>query len=118
VQIRGIEGLTTAQVEAEVQAGARFVFFESCISLIFVTWRRPSDIFLLRKGERGLVRGLPYTLLTLVLGWWGIPWGLVYTPVALITNLGGGRDVTDEACALLRASAGPENSGSDQGRGS
>jgi hypothetical protein len=106
MRIRGIETLTAAEVEAELEAGGRFVFFELCISLVLVTWRRPTDIFLLRAGERGLVRGLPFTLLTLLLGWWGLPWGLVYTPQALLTNLSGGRDVTAEARALLQASAG------------
>jgi hypothetical protein len=104
---RGIGSLTAKQVEAQLDAGGRFVYFEFCVSLLFVTWRRPSDLFLLRPGERGLARGLPYTLLTLLLGWWGLPWGLVYTPRALLTNLGGGQDVTDQARELLRASAGP-----------
>jgi hypothetical protein len=107
VRIRGTESLTVTQVQAELEAGARFVFFEYCISLVFVTLRRPTDIFLLRAGERGLLRGLPYTLASLFLGWWGVPWGLVYTPQVLLTNLGGGRDVTEAARALLLASSGP-----------
>jgi hypothetical protein len=105
MRIRGVESLTDEQVEAAIQAGGRFVFFESCISLLLVTWRWPSDIFLLRPGERGLARGLPYTLLTLFLGWWGLPWGLVYTPQALFANLAGGHDVTEETRALLRLTA-------------
>jgi len=106
VQIRGIEGWTLAHIEAELQAGGRFVYFESCISFVFVTWRGASDVYLLRKGERGVVRGLPYLLVTLLLGWWGLPWGLVYTPQVLLTNLGGGRDVTEQTRALLRGGAG------------
>lgn len=107
MRVRGLGSLTTDQIEAELAAGGRLVFFEACISLLFVTWRRPSDLFFLRRGERGLVRGLPYTLLTLLLGWWGIPWGLLYTPVVLVTNLRGGRDVTADARSLLLAGAGP-----------
>jgi hypothetical protein len=117
MRIRGIEGLTAEQVEAQVQAGGRFVFFECCVSLVFVTWRRPTDIFLLRPGERGLARSLPYTLLTFLLGWWGLPWGLVYTPRALLTNLSGGQDVTEEARALLRISSGTEGPASEQDGG-
>jgi hypothetical protein len=30
------------------------------------------------------------------LGWWGVPWGLIYTPLTLWTNLSGGRAVTAE----------------------
>src|SRR5262245_55677327 len=72
----------------------RLVFYEYCISFVFITLRRPSRVVQLKAGERGLVRGLPYTLLTLLLGWWGIPWGLVYTPLVLWTNLSGGREIT------------------------
>jgi hypothetical protein len=104
MQIRGIEGRSFADVEAELQAGSRFVFFEYCISLVFVTLRRPSAIVLLRPGELGLARGLPYTLVSLLLGWWGLPWGLVYTPVVLFTNLSGGRDVTAAVRAYLQSS--------------
>lgn len=103
MRVRGIETLTPAQLEAELCGGARFVFFEYCISLIFVTLRRPSSVVLLRRGQRGLVRGLPYTLLSLLLGWWGLPWGLIYTPLAVFTNLRGGRDVTAEVNTFLRS---------------
>lgn len=74
----------------------RVVFYEVCLSLVLVTLRRPSRLYRLRPGEWGLWRGLPYTLVTLLLGWWGAPWGLVYTPRVLWTNLSGGREVTPE----------------------
>jgi hypothetical protein len=66
-----------------------------------VTLRRPTDIFFLRADQYGWPRGLPYSLLSLLFGWWGIPWGLIYTPLTLFTNLCGGRDVTTEVRALL-----------------
>jgi len=105
MHLRGIDALTLADVEAKLREGARFVFFEYCISLIFVTLRRPSAVVLLRKDELGLVRGLPYTLISLLLGWWGLPWGIVYTPMAVFTNLSGGREVTAEVYAFLQSSA-------------
>jgi hypothetical protein len=74
--------------------GGRLVFYEYCISLLFITLRRTSRLHYLRPGESGLMKGLPYTCLTLLLGWWGIPWGIIYTPLAVLTNLTGGRDVT------------------------
>jgi hypothetical protein len=72
----------------------RLVFYECCISLIFITLRRPSRLYRLRVGEWGLLRGLPYTMVSLLLGWWGVPWGLIYTPLTLWTNLSGWREVT------------------------
>jgi hypothetical protein len=102
MKLNGIETLTAADVDAELRRGGRFVFFEYCISLVFVTLRRPSAVVLLRPGERGLARGLPYTALSLLLGWWGLPWGLIYTPLAVFTNCRGGRDVTAEVQAFLQ----------------
>ena len=37
-----------------------------------------------------------FTLLTLVLGWWGIPWGPIYTIGSIYTNFNGGKDVVSE----------------------
>jgi hypothetical protein len=73
------------------------VYYEYCISLGFLTPRRPSALYHLRAGESGIWKGLPYTVLSLLLGWWGIPWGLIYTPLTLWTNLRGGVEV--QTCA-------------------
>lgn len=86
--------MTPEERGREVTAGGRFVFYEYCISLIIVTLRRPTDIYFLRPGEYGLLRGLPFSLISFFLGWWGVPWGIIYTPLTLITNFSGGRDVT------------------------
>ena len=102
MRIRGADNLTPAQLADELAAGGRVVFYEYCISLIVLTLRCPTDLYLLRPGEGGVWRGLPYTLLSLLLGWWGIPMGILYTPLAVLTNLGGGCDVTDEVRTLLR----------------
>jgi hypothetical protein len=97
----GIDHLTPQQLERELQAGGRFVFYEYCISLIFISLRQPTAVYFLRAGQSGLVRGLPYTFVSLLLGWWGLPWGLIYTPLTVLTNLSGGRDVTPEVYAVL-----------------
>src|SRR5438132_5418916 len=104
MRIYGIEKPTAAEVEAALAAGGRFVLFEYCISLVLVTLRRPSGLYFMRRGESGLLRSLPYTAVSLLLGWWGVPWGLVCTPSVVLTNLSGGRDVTAEVrTQLLRA---------------
>ena len=77
-------------------SGERLVFYEYCISLVFITLRRPSRLYRVPADSLGLLPGLRYTLLTLLLGWWGIPWGLIYTPLVLWTNFSGGREITAE----------------------
>jgi len=101
--IRGIANLTVAEVEAAVAKGARFVFYEYCISLLVITLRKPTDVFFLQPNDLGIVRGIPYALLSFFFGWWGVPWGLVYTPLTLFTNLTGGREVTAEVMAILQS---------------
>ncbi len=101
MQIDGINGLTHAQLRTAIFEGGRFVFFEYCVSFVVFTLRRPSDIRFLRQGQWGWFHGLPYTLLSLLFGWWGLPWGLLYTPIVVLTNLTGGCDVTAQTCAFL-----------------
>jgi hypothetical protein len=105
MEIKGVEGMTVEQVQAEIQLGGKFVFYQYCISVLVMTFQRPTDIVFIRAGESAVTKGLPYTLLSLVAGWWGIPWGPIYTIGSLVTNLGGGKDVTNEVLAQFRGAA-------------
>ncbi len=67
-KIRGIEGMKQGELDFEIQRGAKFVLFQYCISIVILTFRRPSDIYFLRQGENSVVKGLPFTLLSLVGG--------------------------------------------------
>ncbi len=77
----------------------RYVFFEACVSFGIFTLRIPSAIRYIPPGRRAWIAGLPFTCLSMLLGWWGLPWGLIYTPLVVVTNLSGGCDVTDEILA-------------------
>ena len=101
MKIRNIEGLAATDFEQEVANGARFVFYSYCISLLVVTLRRPSDVYFIPAGQRRSSKGWPFTTLSLVLGWWGIPWGPVYTVSSIGSNLNGGKDVTEEVMATV-----------------
>lgn len=97
--ISGLEGLSDQEVNAQLANGARFVVFSYTFSLLVVTFKRSSPIFFIRSGEGTFTKALPYTLISLVFGWWGFPWGFIYTPMSLATNLGGGKDVTAQLLA-------------------
>jgi hypothetical protein len=100
-RIRGLEGLSADQVNFELQRGAKFVLFQYCISVLVMTFKRGSDIFFIRSGESAVTKGLPYSLLSFVAGWWGIPWGPIWTVGSLVTNFKGGKNVTSEVIASL-----------------
>ena len=98
--ISGMEGLSDQEVHAQLANGARFVMFSYTVSVLVMTFKRNSPIFFIRPGEGTFAKALPYTLISLFFGWWGIPWGFIYTPMSLATNLGGGKDVTAQLLAV------------------
>lgn len=106
MRIRGIDNLSTDEIRFEVQRGAKFVLYSYCVSVVVLTFRRTSDVYFLRSGESPVMKGLPWTLLTVLLGWWGIPWGPIYSIQSLILNLSGGKDVTSQLVAVGAADAG------------
>ena len=78
-KIVGIDNMTGTQLNQELQQGAKFVIFEYCISIVIMTFKRPSAIYYIRPGEGTVGKSIGFTLLTVVMGWWGIPWGPIYT---------------------------------------
>jgi hypothetical protein len=96
VKIIGAEGLSGTEIQNEINRGAKFVMYQYCISILIMTFKRPSDIYFVRSGENAVTKGLGFTLVSLLLGWWGIPWGPIYTIGSLFTNFGGGKDVTQQ----------------------
>lgn len=102
-EIKNIEGLTTNEINIELSNGAKFVVFQYCISIIVMTFKRNSSIYFIRAGESTIKHSIGLTLLTLLLGWWGIPWGPIYTIGSLASNIGGGKDVTQEVLDSINA---------------
>ena len=101
MEIKGINSITTEELAHELGRGAKFVIYQYSISILILSFKQPSDIYFVRSNESAVVKGLPYTLLSLVAGWWGIPWGPIFTIGALHNNLRGGKDVTAEVVNML-----------------
>lgn len=99
MKIIGIDGLSDQQVRDEVDDGAKFVIYQYTISVLVMTFKRSSDIHFVRPGDSTVAPRLGWSALTLLLGWWGIPWGPIYTLQTLWVNASGGRDVTAEILA-------------------
>ena len=100
-----VSSMSPNEIAFEIQRGARFVVYQYCISLVVITFRRNTSVKFIGAGENAALKGLPFTLLTLVLGWWGIPWGFIYTPQVLYKNLKGGTDVTSVILNRVQNSA-------------
>ena len=101
--IAGMElNLTHDELLEEIRRGARFVVYRYCISFIFVTSRGESSVYFRRPGQAPPVRAVLLTLMTLIVGWWGFPWGPIYTIGSFITNLSGGKNVTDDVLQQIQ----------------
>jgi len=95
-QIKNIQGVTVDELNREIERGGKFVIFQYCFSIILMTFRRGSDVYFIRAGESTLKYSIGFTLLAFFFGWWGIPWGPIYTIGSIFTNLTGGKDVTQD----------------------
>lgn len=94
-----LEAHSPEEVHEYVRRGWRCVRFERCTSFLIATIRIQSRIYLTENWQDRYLRGLGYSLFSLLLGPWGVPWGLYLTVSSVWVNLTGGIDVTDEVLA-------------------
>ncbi|MFZ0335059.1 MAG: hypothetical protein WAN10_04225 [Candidatus Acidiferrales bacterium] len=106
MKIIGLEGMTTDEINFELQRGGKFVLFQYCVSVLVVTFKRASAIYFLKSGENAIVKGLRFTAISLIAGWWGFPWGPIYTVRSLFVNLRGGKDITAEIITATQLAKG------------
>src|SRR5262249_51753717 len=71
------------------------VVFACCVSWGILTWVHWSRPYRISSRTQGLLRGFPYSAATLLLGWWGLPWGFVLSPRAIWANCPGGDEAPD-----------------------
>lgn len=94
MQIKNVEGLSTEQIRQLVQQGGKFVMYKYCISIIVMTFNNPTAVYFVKPGDSRITPGLGFLFVSLILGWWGIPWGPIYTIGNIYNVLNGGTDVT------------------------
>lgn len=95
-RIDGIESMDADRLIEEIRQGGRFKVYNYCFSVLILTFRRPTNIIYVPPTESKHVAGLRYVLISLLFGWWGFPWGPIYTVGSLVNWLGGGTDLTQE----------------------
>ncbi len=79
----------------------RYYIFAWVVSYILATRHGQTPLILCKICR--FRKTFEYTLGTGLLGWWGFPWGIIYTLVGLIQNLLGGLYPRDFNAALLAA---------------
>jgi len=101
MNIKNIEGLTGEQIRNLVAQGGKFVFYKYCISIVFMTFNRNTDVHFIPPGKSSVVPGIGPLVTNVFLGWWGIPWGPIYTIGNIGRILSGGKDVTQEILSQI-----------------
>lgn len=96
-QFKGIEGRPPEVLADEVRRGGKFVFYQYCFSVLIMSFKRPSPIYYIPPGQSVVTPGLLWSAISLFVGWWGFPWGFIWTPTVIFKNFMGGTDVTAEA---------------------
>ena len=105
MKIRGIENMSRDQLQHEIERGGRFVIFQYCISIVVLSFKRVSDIQFIKGDESAFRKGAAFSLISLLLGWWGIPWGPIWTISSLVTNCRGGLNITPQVLQALSTKA-------------
>jgi hypothetical protein len=105
IRIVGVERMSLNEIVDEVERGGKFVIYQTVMSFLVITMKNPTAIHFIKAGHGRVGPGIGYTIQTFLLGWWGFPWGFIYTPAVLITNLCGGKDVTQAVMSDLVAHA-------------
>jgi hypothetical protein len=67
--------------------------FMMTVSVIFLTSKFPSRYYVAGR-DNVVFSQLACTFATLLLGWWGIPWGPIYTVQTVIKNMSGGYKIS------------------------
>ncbi|SRR5258706_7326818 len=101
MKVKNINGLSADDLQDAVNAGGRFVYYTWTVSAIILTFKRTSDVYLVKGNENRIVKGFGFTLISFLFGWWGIPFGPRHTVASIRTNLNGGRDVTDDIMTVV-----------------
>jgi hypothetical protein len=101
VAIRGAEGLTPSDLLSRLESGSRCVQFELCVSVVLASFRVQSPIYLTDGRQDRYLLAICFSLLSLALGPWGVPWGPTLTARAVWANLSGSGDITAQVAAHL-----------------
>jgi hypothetical protein len=81
-------------------ATLRLSLMHYTISILLVTYRRGASGIWCERCR--FLQAAKWSFLTGVAGWWGVPWGPIYTIQALFVNASGGKQPAKENASVLR----------------
>lgn len=70
MNLNDLSHIPYSELSKELEKGGKFVCYTYTISVIFMTFRRPSQVYFLKSNEWGIKYGWKYLLISLLLGLW------------------------------------------------
>ena len=67
-----------------------------------MSFKRNSPIYFIPAQETASKHGIGFTSISLLAGWWGLPWGPIWTWRTAVNNMRGGIDVTKNVMLTLQ----------------
>jgi hypothetical protein len=97
-KIKHTAGISLNEFYNDLENGGRIIIYGYCVSIVAKTFRLTSSPYFIKPGEKYSKYRMSYTIYSLLFGWWGLPWGPIYTIDMIRINYknGGGVDTTDE----------------------
>ncbi len=95
--------MSVNQLYQSLNGGGKIVIYGYCVSILAITFRLLSSPHFVKPNERLSKYRLGYNIRSLILGWWGLPWGPISTIDMIKINFknGGGIDVTADILTKL-----------------
>ena len=101
--LKKTNGFTIEEIIKEIEDGGQFVIYGYCISIVTMSFRLTSSPYFILSREKTSKYRLKYNILSLFLGWWGLPYGPIYTIKMISMNLkNGGIDFTNEILLKIK----------------
>lgn len=82
-----------------IDGSLRIAYYRWVVSVLLLSFRRTAGGVLCAGCRR--TTNLSCSVLTATAGWWGIPWGLFWTPAAIFRNVRGGERVAASGNSAL-----------------
>lgn len=96
VRLRNTENESVNTIQNKITKGYRFIVYPFCISLILFSIHVISPAYFVGPSDYRKKQARRYNLLSLIFGWWSIPFGPSKTINSIKTNLKGGVDITED----------------------
>jgi hypothetical protein len=88
-------------IQEDIERGGKFKKYSYTISILVLTMKN-EDIFYIPSECVNPKKAGIRNLISLTLGWWGFPWGPIYTFQSISTNNSGGKDVTVDVARIFK----------------